>query len=108
MKKRNFAQRMAMVEEFQSSGVSPEDFASGRDIKLSSLQRWLREASQVDRDGEKVGGFVEVDSSSASAFGSAACRVVIGKASFEFGVLPGSNWLAEFAHSVLVRAKRPQ
>lgn len=100
MKRRNFRERAAIVASYIESGQTQEAFAKANDISLGSLVRWIRENR---RDG---GGYVEVDTNSFSDFGSVACRVVAGNLTFEFGALPGPQWLAEFAAACSMRATR--
>lgn len=106
MKMRNFEERSAMVADFQSSGQSQEAYAKTQGVKVSSLRRWLGEARKAQRDTASGSGFVEVNAVSFSGFGQAACRVVVGELSFEFGALPGPSWLAEFSQIFSSKVKR--
>ncbi len=105
MKKRKLSERTALVNKYHRSGQSPSEFAKKHGVHPNTVSKWLKEAQELGSVPECGSGFVEVDTNYYSSPSLTACRAVVGNISFEFGVLPGPRWLAEFANSVCMKEK---
>lgn len=85
-----------LVERFESSGLTQQEFADNKGIKVGTFRSWLYRLRREDIVTAPL-EFVEVETRQkiATSRGGAACRVVSGDAAIELAELPPTEWLAE-------------
>lgn len=80
VKRRNKAEQLAIIEEWESSGEAMADFCSKRGINLQSLARWARAHGGQRQEDREAGIFLPVSlAPKGEPEREDPCRILIGK-----------------------------